>query len=333
MRKLVGIVVLVAIVLSGVWLGWAYVLERGFASWLEARRSEGWVAEATRIDTTGYPARFTTVATNLDLADPATGLAWRLPQITFQAVAHDPTDIQAILPPAFTVASPGERISVRSATFRASTAVDPGPSLALRRADITLAGIDLRSTAGWDAALTNGLLRTERAADDDTLQRVNFTASEVRPAEPVRALLDPARVLPGTISELAVTADVGFDRPWDRRAIEDRRPQIQTIDLTRIRAIWGDAELEAAGQLTVDSTGVPTGEITVRATNWREIFAVLQNAGVIPQTFARALESVLESLAGMSGSPETIDAPLRLSNGFISFGPIPIGPAPNLRIR
>ena len=259
MRKLVGVVVLVAILLSGVWLGWAYALERGFAGWLEARRAEGWVAEATLIDTTGYPTRFSTIVTNLDLADPATGLAWRLPQITFEAAAHKPTDIEAVLPPAFTVASPDERISVRAGNLRASTAVDPGPALRLRRADITLAGIDLRSTAGWDAALADGLLRTER---------------------------DP-----------------------------------------------GDAEREAAGQVTVDAEGVPTGEITVRATNWRDIFAVLQNAGLVPEPFARALESVLESLAGLSGDPDTIDAPLRLSNGFVSFGPIPLGPAPNLRIR
>ncbi|MEO1790094.1 MAG: DUF2125 domain-containing protein [Pseudomonadota bacterium] len=333
MRKLVGIAVLAAIVLSGVWLGWAYMLERGFASWLEARRSEGWVAEATRIDTTGYPLRFDTVATNLDLADPATGLAWRLPQIAFRAVAHDPTDIEVVVPPAFTVASPGERITVRSATFRASTAVDPGPSLRLRRADITLAGINLRSNAGWDAALTDGSLRTERAGDDETLQRITFTATEVRPSQPLRAVLDPAGVLPDTITELAVDADLGFDRPWDRRAIEDRRPQIRTIDLARMRALWGEAQLEAAGQLTVDAAGVPSGEITVRATNWREIFAVLQNAGVVPEAFARALESVLESLAGMSGNPETIDASLTLRNGFVSFGPIPIGPAPNLIIR
>lgn len=333
MRKLVGIVVLLGIALSGVWLGWAYMLERGFATWLEARRAEGWVAEATLIDTTGYPTRFKTVATNLDLADPATGLAWRLPQIAFQAVAHDPTDIEVVVPPAFTVASPDQRISVRSATIRASTAVDPGPSLRLRRADITLAGIDLRSTAGWDAELTNGLLRTERVADDETRQRIDFSATEVRPAQPIRAMLDPAGVLPDTISELLVSADVAFDRPWDRRALEDRRPQIRDIDLSRVRAIWGDAELEAAGKLTVDAEGVPTGEITVRATNWRDIFTVLENAGLVPEAFARALETVLESLAGMSGSPDTIDAPLRLSNGFISFGPIPLGPAPNLRIR
>ncbi|MEL6643223.1 MAG: DUF2125 domain-containing protein [Pseudomonadota bacterium] len=333
MRKLVGIVVLLGIALSGAWLGWAYVLERGFATWLEARRAEGWVAEATRIDTTGYPTRFETVATNLDLADPATGLAWRLPQIAFQAVAHDPTDIEVVVPPAFTVASPDQRISVRSATIRASTAVDPGPSLRLRRADITLAGIDLRSTAGWDAALTDGLLRTERIADDETRQRINFSATDVRPAQPIRARLDPAGILPETIAEVLVSADVGFDRPWDRRAVEDRRPQIRDIDLSRVRAIWGDAELEATGQLTVDDSGVPTGEITVRATNWREIFAVIQNAGLVPETLAPALEGALEFLAGMSGNPNTIDAPLRLGNGLVSFGPIPMGPAPNLKIR
>jgi len=42
---------------------------------------------------------------------------------------------------------------------------------------------------------------------------------------------------------------------------------------------------------------------------------------------------MLEALAGLSGQPENIDATLNFSNGRIFLGPIPLGPAPSLRLR
>jgi hypothetical protein len=47
----------------------------------------------------------------------------------------------------------------------------------------------------------------------------------------VRAQLDPGGILPGTIETLDYSAEMRFDRPWDIRAIEERRPQITRLDL------------------------------------------------------------------------------------------------------
>jgi hypothetical protein len=43
--------------------------------------------------------------------------------------------------------------------------------------------------------------------------------------------LDPGGLLPETIETLDYIAAMEFDRPWDLRAIEDRRPQITALDL------------------------------------------------------------------------------------------------------
>ena len=40
-----------------------------------------------------------------------------------------------------------------------------------------------------------------------------------------------------------------------------------------------------------------------------------------------------ELMAALEGPPNTLDAPLTFENGFISFGPIPLGPAPRIVIR
>ncbi|MEM9973197.1 MAG: DUF2125 domain-containing protein [Pseudomonadota bacterium] len=333
MRKILWLIMLVPIALVGAWFAWAEVLDRGFSAWLDQRRGEGWVAEARVIETTGFPVRFRTRAVGLDLADPETGLSLVMPGLTLESESFSPNDIAATFPENFVVATPIEQIEVTASRFEASLAVDPGPALGLRRADLLLEDIKLDSSLRWTSSLASATLRAERAVDDELVQSVTFTAADFVPSAPLRRTLDPAGVFPETIEQLAVDAVIGFDTAWDRRAIEVSRPQIRTLDLTALDAVWGDARLEAAGALTVDEEGVPDGTITVRATNWREIFAVLRNARLVPDGFAPAIESVLESLAGLSGRPETLDAPLRFSNGLISFGPIPLGPAPRIVIR
>jgi hypothetical protein len=53
----------------------------------------------------------------------------------------------------------------------------------------------------------------------------------------------------------------------------------------------------------------------------------------VPESLLGTLESGLTLMAQMSGNPETLDVPLTFRNGRILLGPIPIGPAPILRLR
>ena len=333
MRFLAKFLATAALIGTAAWFALAYMLDRGATEWMAERRADGWVADAGEIETRGFPARFETRFQNLDLADPGTGLAVTVPELVLSAETYDPTDVRAVLPRRFVVGTPFERINVQSDQFEASTALDPTPTLGLRRADILLDTLGLSSSAGWTAALQSGRLETRRAGDDPLRQEISFTASGFQPTAEMRRALDPAGLLPPVIDALEIQAGITFDRPWNRFAVEDRRPQITAIRLDRLDALWGAARLEAAGDLTVDAEGRPDGEITLRATNWRDIYQVLINAGVVPDAFTTAIESVLEQLAGLSGRPDTIDAPLSFQSGFTSLGPLPIGPAPDFTIR
>ena len=91
--------------------------------------------------------------------------------------------------------------------------------------------------------------------------------------------------------------------------------------------------LNAAGELDVDVSGMPTGRITVRAKNWREMLQLAVASGVVAEGFAPTIERALELLSQMSGNPRTLDAPLSFEDGRMSFGPIPLGAAPRLVIR
>ena len=126
---------------------------------------------------------------------------------------------------------------------------------------------------------------------------------------------------------------VAFDKPWDLSAIEDARPQPRRIELKLAEARWGRLELQAAGEVTVDAAGIPTGEITVKARNWRDILRLAVDSGALPQGFAGTLEDGLALVSQMAGNPKTLDIPLGLRDGRVLLGPVPLGPAPVLRLR
>jgi hypothetical protein len=333
MRKLIWLPAIAAALWSGYWYAGARSIEAGLRAWLEARRAEGWQAEVAEIGTDGFPLRFDTALEDVALVDPATGLGWDASSFRFVAPAYAPTKVTATWPENQQILTPQERIDISAARMQAALALVPGPNLTLDTAEATLADVVLTSSADWTAALDSGSLSTTRTEADPLAHDIRFTARKLVPARFLLAELDPTGKLPRVVDALDLDVRAGFDAPWDRHAIEDRRPQPTSLEIRKLRAEWGEMLLEAAGDLTVDADGIPAGSITVRAVNWREMLEVASAGGWLPEDFLPTVERGLEVLAGLSGNPETIDAPLTLRDGYITLGIVPIGPAPDLTIR
>ncbi|MBK1635168.1 DUF2125 domain-containing protein [Rhodovulum adriaticum] len=333
MRVLLGLVTLLAVIWAGYWALAARGLETGLSRWVEARRAEGWAADYAGLAVTGFPARFDTAFTGLSLADPETGLAWSAPHFAFTAASHRPQAITAIWPPSQQIATPREKIAVNAALMQGRLEFRPGPALALIGADYRFEDLRLTSTAGWMAAAGRADLTSAAVEGQADVQMIDLQAQAMRPPARLLARLDRAGVLPDVFDRLAMRATLSFDAPWDRRAVEDRRPQITRLDLDSLDAKWGDLELRAAGTLEVDAQGLPQGTLTLRATNWREMVEIARASGQLPAGVADNLTRALAFLAGRSGRPETLDIPLRFAGGSTWLGPVPVGPAPDFTIR
>jgi len=333
MRLLLILAVAAAALWSGYWAVTAHGLETGVERWLAVRRDDGWAADAGTIEVRGFPTRFETRITALALADPDTGLSWAAPEFRIEADSHRPLAITAIWPVSQQLATPGEKIAVGAERMQGALHFRPGPDLALTEGRFDLDRVTLVSTAGWQTGLSRGTLTMQAVEGDEDSYRIAFTAEEMRPPVRLTEQLDRVGVLPDVFDYLRLSATVGFDAPWDRHAVEDRRPQITAIDLALLDAKWGDLALQAAGALTVDTEGTPEGELTLRATNWREMVEIARASGRLPDGLADRVEDALGLLAGLSGRPETLDIPLRLARGLTWLGPMPIGSAPDLTIR
>lgn len=332
MRRLIAVAVIAVLTWGGYWVAGSIALDRGLRAWIQERRDEGWVAEYADLRVQGFPNRFDTTLTGLDLADPETGLAWSLPFFQILALSYQPNHVIAVWPNQHRVSTPRERLTITSAKMQASIVVEPGTDLALDRATLIADALGVTSSEGWQGGAAQLRLATRQTPVAADSHDMAVEASRVRLAEPLKRRLDPLNALPGQIETLRIATEIGFDAPWDRFAIERARPQPTSVDLDNLTAIWGDLELRVAGEVALDAAGMATGEITVKAVNWREMLDIAVNSGALPEAGRPSLENALSLLAGMSGRADTIDAPLAIRSGTLFFGPLPIGVLPPIRL-
>ena len=333
MKRLLGWVTGFAALAVAGWFGWAALTERTVQSWLDAREAEGWVVSRRDVTVAGFPSAFETRIAELSLADPATGLAWAAPLFIIRHATWDPSRIEAIWPATHTVASPFETLTITAQRLQSVLDLRPSARLALDAMRTEMLGLRIDSSLGWNSQLAQGLLEMTRQEGSEAHYAIAFEASDLIPATQIARLLDPAGLLPEAIPIVRSEAMVRFDRPWDISAIETTRPQPTRIDLTEARAEWGALMLRLSGAVDIDDQGRPTGEVAIRAQNWPEMLAMAERSGLLPASMRQAAESALGFLAGLSGRREDLDVTLRLDQGFVFLGPLPIGEGPRLRLR
>jgi hypothetical protein len=337
MKKLLVAVLVAAALWSGYWAVGSRAVRAGVAAWFEARRAEGWSAEYSALAVRGFPNRFDTTLTDLALADPASGLAWRAPFFQLLALSYQPHHVIVAWPREQVVATPWETVGVTSERMRGSAVFRPGDGFALDRANVVVDGLALASDAGWTAQAERLLVAVRHAGTGQTRYQVGIEADALAPAPALLAHIDPSQVLPATVERIRLDATVDFDRPWIgapfEAADEAGLPQPREIRLADFSADWGAVGLRATGEIRVDAAGLPEGRIDVEARNWRAVLELAVSLGAVPEGFAPALESALAALAGLSGSGDTLNVPLVFQDGRISLGPVPLGLAPRFADR
>ena len=332
MRKITWIIALALLA----WCGWWWVastgLRSGIATWIDARTAEGWQAEVGHIAGGGFPTAVQAGLVDLALADPQAGLAVRTDRLDISAPAWWPGDVTVALDDdPITIASPLGRSTLTMENGVVALELHPGTALELESLGWTSGPWQVSDAAGAQALaqnLTLTMTQTQGAA-----YAFRARADGFAPGEPTRARLRLPDNFPRAFDSLQLRADVTFDTAWDQRALDTARPQPRSIDLHLVEARWGELRLKMAADLVVDAQGVPEGEMTIQAENWRSMLDLAESAGVLPNGLRRQAENILQALAGASGSDASLDVDLGLRNGAIYLGFIPIGPAPRLVLR
>jgi hypothetical protein len=334
MGKLVGIVIFITLVWSGWWVFASAGMQRNISNWLEAQRTLGWQADVGSMQMQGFPMRLHTRLDDIAIVDPATGVAANMDHLDVSAPTYWPGYFTVALPKTpITLASPDLRADLTAERAVVAMRLRPGTSLQLESVGLTGGAWSLDTAVGNIVAADAIDLTMVQQTAETPVYDLKVNADNLTPGTLPRTFLGLPDVRPSAFDTFTAELNVTFDRVWDRRALEIRRPQPRVINLKLAQFVWGKVEILATGDLTVDEEGLVSGPLSVKAKNWPEILNMVETAGYLPPNMRPQAEQVLKGLAQMTGQTTGLDLTISFQDGRMSMGFIPLGPAPRIILR
>ena len=326
MRKLFWLALVAAGLWGGYWFVGAATLERQTAAFFDSAAANGLVARRDTISVAGFPNRFDLTIDGVDIAGPATGFGWKAPFVQLLTMTWKPWHIIAAFPTEQVISTPDQSVTITSDRLMASLHLHPQTTLGLYETRLEGTNLGFASDLGWSIGVEKLFASTLEDAANPNLQRLGVTVDNVAPDAKILAALTTTD-LPGLIETLHLDATATFAAPV-QLAAPDVQPRLLAVDVKDARIIWGALKLTAAGNLTAGPDGVAAGIITIRVDGWRRLPAVIAALGLIGPDMAPNIERGLEVMAKAGPDPEILELLLVCKDGRMSFGPFPLGPAP-----
>ena len=333
MKQIVRLLVVLAVLWSAWWLGTGYMTRSAVSQWFATQADEGWQAEFSSISTTGYPIWNRTRIAYPTLADPQTGVAWRADWLGLESRATQPGEQLLVFPEtAQRLSYFDQSLALTVNSMQARLHVDPKAQLQVFDLGLGTMAWQVSGEAGTIAS-GDGIALTMTQGAVAEVYDINAKVENLTIAQSARSLIRIPDALPDAVETLQLDMTVQFTRPWDLTALSENRPQPTVIKLSLAEARWGELQLLAAGQVDLNAQGIPTGTLTVKAENWRQMLALAVETGALPAELTRPTEQTLRTLARLGGNPDALDIKLTFQNGRMSVGILPLGPAPRIILR
>ena len=326
MRVILWLVLVLGIVWGGYWFVGARAIEAGVTDWFAGAASQGIQARQSGISVSGFANRFDLTVTEPHLTDPRTGWGWQAPFAQVFAMTWKPWHVIAVLPNDQLITGPDGRIAVTSSKMDASLRLVPSGNFPL--AEVVFDGRDVfaKSDQGWQFGAKSIVAAMARQAGVTNGQRLGLDILDLAP-DP--ALMGLVPQLGAVISAVHLDATVTLTAPLDRH-LAQIKPNVTGIHLTDFLLSWGEMRLAASGQVAARADGLAEGKIDLHITNWRSIPALIVAMGLVKPGMGASLTSGLQAMAQSGGNPDELTLALIFKDGRMSFGPVPLGPAPRL---
>ncbi len=103
---------------------------------------------------------------------------------------------------------------------------------------------------------------------------------------------------------------------------------MEMLRLSGLEVIWDNITISAAGNLDVDSEGVPNGRITIQTAQWEALIDIAMGTGAVDARIEQPLRSGARALVDGNG---VLTLPITFNQGIMMMGFLPLGPAPRFR--
>jgi hypothetical protein len=340
MGKLIGLIVVVAVLWGGWWAIASFGLERGFSTWVKERGNRGWQIDIGEAEKLGFPLRLQTRVSDVSVKLPATSpqrttlSAFDARRLDLSTPAYWRGHITAATPFAqMEITGPFPDITIGVEDVIADIRLRPSLDLELDRVSLksgewTATGRALGTIEGKNLDIAM-IQRAPRAAVYD----INLDARGVTLQRDVRTLLGLPETWPDAFQTLNGKMTVTFDKPWNRHAKRPDLPQPQRVQLHHAEISWGDVGVLGNVDLAVNANGLATGTVSVQVKDWPTLLNMVDAAGYLPLVYRPQAEQILKSLAQMDGKTSDLDLTISLTDGRISMGFIPLGRARRVILR
>lgn len=330
MRILTVVVILAAALWGGWWFIGSRAETRAVKAFFAAETAQGRTATYSSLGVEGFPNRFDLTVNDVALGDPAAGVTWRAPFAQVLALSYNPYHYIAALPHRQELQTPAGTFTLTSTKMEASVKFAAGLSFALREFIAVVQDPGLASSLGWSVKAQSLRLAARRLPSRKTAQEIGVEADQITPDAALKTRLDPAGALPAAVSQAYLDAEAGFDAPINRH-IGRKPPHLTDLTVKDAHLSWGPMRLSLHGKLTVDASGRANGTLDIKAKDWRTLVPMAEGLGLIQPAQAPTLTNMLAELSKGSANPDEVEIPISLAQGWMSIGPLPLGPAPLLR--
>ncbi|MBI1170523.1 DUF2125 domain-containing protein [bacterium] len=324
MRYILWVCLGLGVLWGGYWFVGARAIESNVRAWFANESAAGLVAETSGVSVAGFADRFDLTVSGLHLADPASGWGWKAPFAQVLAMTWKPWHLIAALPHTQEADLPdGQKVTIASSRLMASLLMQPALTFGFTRAIVEGEGVNLTSDANWTAGAEKAVL----AAENDPTRKNTLRLGADLTNLALPAALAAGTDLGGTIALVHLDAHVTLSQPLD---LAMTNPDVVAAGIAALHMVWGALELTGEGQVKPDAQGLAEGKIDLSLKGWRKVPDVVVALGLVPPANRVTVLRGLEFLAASGGDPTVLNLPLTFKDGYMSLGPLPLGPAPRL---
>ena len=318
MTRMLAAVTALALIWAGTWAFMAWSLRGDIETWFDDRRAEGWAAEYADLTVRGFPNRLDVTLSDIVLANPQSGTVWEAPFFQMFRLIYRPGHHILAFADTQQLGFDGKTYDLSSEGLRASVISDAEGRILRTNIEGQTLNISDRDGTLALAGFALGVSRAERAESYLLGLGIDGVAGP------------HSSIASGTAQAVTLRAVVDFDRPWSLPP-QAHQPQPQRLDIRLAEFRANPLDLKLTGAVDLDPTGRATGDITLRADNWREGIARAKANNTVPDWLADLAETGLGAVAAL-GNGTSLDVTVQIENGQARLGLLPLGTLPLLRL-
>lgn len=323
MRLLFGVFLIGSVLWGGYWFIGERSVENAVVAWLDQTDTSGISVSYDSVDTKGFPNRFDTTISAPSFYDAHSGMGWAGAFLQFFALSYKPNHVIVVFPPEHELDIRDVPFSAHANDLRASIIVEPSTDLAIDRMTLTGEAVHLSGADGDLLTIDSVLVASRQAIAQTNAHDIAIELRNIALSDSARSELGFDGALPKVIDGLNVGTTLHFT---DSVSIRGTTPVLEKLSIQKAQITWGNMALSLEGDITANTAGFADGTLTLKARDWRKVFAILERAGIVDPIW----EGAIAPMAEADGNADDLVAPITMSNGLIYFGPLPIGPAPRL---